>query len=184
MFTPAGLQLSWDRNTEPDMDCYNVYRGLTEGFTPGPGNLLGSECDTAYFDGGWEWQAGYFYKVSAVDVHGNESPFALLRPDQVTGDDPMPLPDATFLAQNWPNPFNPSTTIAFGLKTGGHVSLRIYDASGRLVKTLIDGSMQAGRYEKNWNGRDNEGSIVSSGVYFYRLVTNGFGETRKMILLR
>ncbi len=184
MFGPTGLQLTWDRNTEPDMDCYNVYRGIAEEFTPGPGNLLAAECDTALFDGGWEWDGGYFYKVAAVDVHGNESPYALLRPNQVTGDDPMPLPDATFLAQNFPNPFNPVTNIGFGIKESGHISIRIYDAAGRLVTTLVDEARPAGRYTTEWNGQNTDGSSAASGVYFYRLTTREFEETKKMILLR
>ncbi len=115
-FTPEGLELTWAPNTEPDLDCYNVYRGIGPSFDPSPGNLLAEACDTLLFDGGWSWDSDFCYKVAAVDVHGNESGFALLCAEQVTGDDPMPLPEATFLAQNYPNPFNPATTIAFGLK--------------------------------------------------------------------
>jgi flagellar hook assembly protein FlgD len=96
----------------------------------------------------------------------------------------MPVPDATFLAQNYPNPFNPSTTIAFGLKDSGHVSLRIYDAAGRLLATLIDESRPAGSYSMEWNALSPDGSSVSSGVYFYRLSTEEFAETKKMVLLR
>jgi flagellar hook assembly protein FlgD len=102
----------------------------------------------------------------------------------ITGDEPMPVPDATFLAQNFPNPFNPSTTIEFGLKEGGHVSLRIYDAAGRLVRSLIDESRPAGRYSVDWDGKDRIGGRAASGVYFYRLMAGSFLETRKMVLLR
>ena len=96
----------------------------------------------------------------------------------------MPVPATTFLAQNYPNPFNPITTIGFGLKAPGHVSLRVYDASGRLVTTLIDGSRPAGSYTTEWNGKDQNGSTVASGVYFYKLTATEFVETKKMILLR
>jgi flagellar hook assembly protein FlgD len=96
----------------------------------------------------------------------------------------MPVPEAPFLAQNFPNPFNPSTTIAFGLKETGHVSLRVYDAAGRLVVTLIDESRPAGSYSMTWNGLSDSGSKAASGVYFYRLTAGTFVETRKMILLK
>ena len=119
-----------------------------------------------------------------VDIHGNESPFAVFGPDAVTGDDPMPLPDATFLAQNFPNPFNPQTTIVFGLKTGGFVNLRIYDAAGRLIAVLIDESRPAGQYSAVWNGKDRNGNSAASGIYFYRLTAGTFIETKKMILLK
>ncbi len=184
MFTPEGLQLTWDPNSEADLAGYKIYRGTSSGFTPGPGDFVASTPDTFSVDGDWDWSTGYWYKVAAIDIHGNESIFAVMGPDMVTGDDPMPLPDATFLSQNFPNPFNPATTIAFGLKSGGHVSLRIYDATGRVVTTLIDESRSAGSYTAEWNGRGAGGSTVASGVYFYKLNTGEFKETKKMILLR
>jgi hypothetical protein len=182
--SPAGLLLTWARNTESDLDCYRVYRGGSESFEPGPGNLLGAPCDTTVFDGSWSWDGKYWYKVAAVDIHGNESSYAVLGPGMVTGDDPDQTPAATFLSQNYPNPFNPNTAVVFGLRSGGHVSLSIYDASGRLVRTLVEGELTAGRYEESWNGTGADGKAVSSGVYFYRLITKEFDETRKMILLR
>ncbi len=183
-YTPEGLQMTWDPNIESDLYGYRIYRGLTDDFVPGPGNFVTATPDTFSFDGGWTWDSGYFYKVSAVDIHGNESQYALFIPTEVTGDDPAPLPEATFLAQNFPNPFNPITTIRFGLNEPGHISLRIYDAAGRLVTTLIDESRPAGSYTAEWNGLGDGGSRVSSGVYFYRLRTGGFLETRKMVLLK
>jgi hypothetical protein len=183
-YVPEGLELSWTPNTEPDLDCYNVYRGIGPSFVPYPGNLLTSTCDTLTFDGSWSWDGGFCYKVAAVDVHGNESDYSVLCDQQITGDDPISVPDATFLKQNFPNPFNPSTTITFGLKEKARVSLNIYDAAGRLVRVLVDESRPAGRYEALWNGLDDSGIRVSSGVYFYRLAAGEFLETRKMVLLR
>jgi hypothetical protein len=183
-YVPEGLQLTWSPNSEADLAGYNIYRGTSSSFVPGPGNFVTSTPDTASFDGEWSWDAGYWYKLAAIDIHGNESPFAVVGPDAVTGDEPMPAPEATFLAQNFPNPFNPNTTISFGLKVRGHVSLRIYDAAGRLVEDLIDGSKPAGQYSVIWNGKDRYGSPAASGVYFYKLTTGEFEKTRKMILLR
>ncbi len=183
-FVPEGLEVTWSPNTEIDLDCYNIYRDAGPSFDPSPGNLLATTCDTLLLDGGWSWDAGFCYKVTAVDVHGNESEYALLCAEQVTGDDPMPLPDAAFLAQNFPNPFNPNTTIAFGLKSGGFVNLSIYNAAGQLVTVLIDESRPAGPYAAVWNGKAENGTTAASGVYFYRLITNEFKETKKMILLR
>ncbi len=183
-YSPEGLELTWASNSEADLDHYRVYRGASEGFVPGPGNMLGSPCDTTTFDGGWTWSAGYWYKVSAVDVHGNESAFAVLGPDGVTGDDPSVTPLVTYLEQNHPNPFNPMTTIAFGLAEPARVSLRLYDAAGRLVRILVDEHRMEGTYEVIWDGRDGTGHQVASGVYFYNLQAGAFSETVKMILLR
>jgi hypothetical protein len=183
-YTPAGLDLTWHRNTEPDLGHYAVYRGTSADFVPGPGNLVAAPCDTTLFDGDWRWDESYYYKVSAIDVHGNESGFALLSPDGVTGTDTPKAPDASYLAQNYPNPFNPATRISFGLSAPSRVSLRIYDTSGRLVRTLVEGERGAGRFTELWDGRDSGGRAVASGIYFYRLSAGGFERTKKMILLR
>ena len=89
------------------------------------------------------------------------------------------------LFQNRPNPFNPSTTIRYSLANNSFVQLSIYDVAGRLVRTLVnEESQQAGPHNVEWDSRDNSGRLVASGVYFYRLQTSGFTQTRKMILLR
>jgi hypothetical protein len=183
-YMPEGLGLSWTPNVEIDLDLYRVYRGTDPGFTPGPGNLLTSQCDTSYFDSGWRWDGNYCYKVAAVDIHGNEGPYSSLCSDQITGTDEPQVPTASFLSQNHPNPFNPVTTIRFGIEKQVHVSLRIYDAAGRLVHILVDRSIEAGRYEAVWNGQDDAGRYVASGVYFYCLSAGDFEQTRKMVLLR
>ncbi len=184
LFVPEGLQLTWDPNNETDLAGYNIYRGTSESFEPGPGSFLTSTPDTFSLDDGWDWSTGYWYKVAAVDVHGNEGDFAALGPDMLTGDDPKPLPDASFLAQNFPNPFNPQTMIRFGLKEASHVSLRIYDPAGRLVRVLVDGQRDTGQYEERWGGLDDAGRSVASGIFFYRLVAGNFVQTRKMVFLR
>ncbi|UCG52784.1 MAG: VCBS repeat-containing protein, partial [Candidatus Latescibacterota bacterium] len=89
------------------------------------------------------------------------------------------------LLQNYPNPFNPVTTIVFYVSGGRqHVSLRIYDVTGALVRTLEDDVFSPGRYECRWNGRDNQGNQVGTGVYFYQLREAGFVSTKKMVLLK
>jgi hypothetical protein len=183
-YYPAGLELTWSPNSETDLGGYNIYRGTDPTFEPSSDNWIANTCDTMAFDGNWTGDAGYCYKVTAVDIHGNESDYALLCFEGVTGNDPMPVPDATFLAQNFPNPFNPNTTIAFGLKSAGFVNLSIYDAAGRLVATLINESRAAGNYTAAWNGKARNGSPAASGVYFYRLTAGTFIETKKMILLK
>lgn len=92
---------------------------------------------------------------------------------------PTPL-----LEQNYPNPFNPGTRIPFALERTAHVYLAIYDVSGKLVQKLVDRRMSPGFYTEEWDGRDATGHEVASGVYFYRLKTEGFSETRKMVLLK
>jgi hypothetical protein len=181
---PPGVELTWDPNAEADISHYAVYRGSNEFFLPARFNHLGDTADPLFIDEYDGWYESW-YKIAAIDRHGNMSTLAIIGPEgMATGDDPMPMPEATFLAQNWPNPFNPSTTISFGLKSGGHVSLRIFDAAGRLVTTLVDESRTAGDYTVEWNGKAGNGMPAASGIYFYRLKTTEFEETKKMVLLR
>jgi hypothetical protein len=94
-------------------------------------------------------------------------------------------PSAFNLRQNAPNPFNPSTTIHYDVPDGGgDVTLQIYDVSGRLVRTLVNGYEPSGARAVSWNGRNDHGHPMASGIYFYRMTAPGFSEMKKMILLR
>ncbi len=90
----------------------------------------------------------------------------------------------THLMQNSPNPFNPKTEIRFNLEEAGETSLRIYDASGHLVKVLAQGNLTQGEHRVVWNGDDDGGSAVASGVYFYRLETATQSFSKRMVLLK
>jgi hypothetical protein len=94
------------------------------------------------------------------------------------------VPMTAALYQNIPNPFNPRTVIRYDVAAPGHVSLRVYDVRGALVRVLEDRIRAMGRYEVDWNGDDGRGERVASGVYFYRLTTPGYSQTRKMVLLK
>ena len=102
----------------------------------------------------------------------------------VTGvKDEMPLQFA--LSQNYPNPFNPTTTIEFSLARTVPVELKIYDLLGREVATLINGNaMNPGRYSMRWDGRNQYGQSVATGVYFYRIVAGDFVQSKKMVLVK
>lgn len=88
------------------------------------------------------------------------------------------------LTQNQPNPFNPTTTIAYSLSVGAHVTLTIFDVGGRRVRVLTDTMAAAGPHDVSWDGLDDNGRGVASGVYFYRLVAGSFTQTKKMVLLK
>ena len=88
------------------------------------------------------------------------------------------------LDANRPNPFNPSTRIRFGLAKSGPASLRIYSVDGRLVRTLVHAPLPAGYHDALWDGRDDRGRDVTSGIYFYKLATDGKSVSRKMSLLK
>ncbi|MBL1214561.1 MAG: T9SS type A sorting domain-containing protein [Ignavibacteriae bacterium] len=94
------------------------------------------------------------------------------------------IPKEYSLEQNYPNPFNPSTTISFKLPQAGKVSLTVHNILGELVKTLINSEQSAGTKQVIWNGINESGVPVSSGIYFYRLQTNSFVSTKKMMLMK
>jgi hypothetical protein len=91
---------------------------------------------------------------------------------------------ATRLGAPYPNPFNPSVTIAYELKSSERVELSIYDVGGRLVRTLVDGVRDAGVHEESWNGRDRSGNSVASGVYFVVMRAGAHTDIRKITLLK
>jgi hypothetical protein len=98
--------------------------------------------------------------------------------------DPLPLAADVMLEPNFPNPFNPATTLLYNLPHGGNVSLVIYDAAGRAVRELVAGSHEAGRHEVVWDGRDTSGRTVAAGIYLAKLVADGRTETRKLAMIK
>ena len=129
----------------------------------------------------------YYYRVSAVSTLGLGGGYSSQASEcgiLPVGDEPEMPSYVNRLEQNFPNPFNPSTTIEFGLREKGHVSLAIYDVAGHLVRILIDEERDAGAYKASWDGKNNIGSAIASGIYFYRLIVGDFVQTRKMVLLR
>jgi len=179
-YTPVGLDITWLDNPEDDIAHYVLYRGDEPGFVPGAGNLVATVDATLFLDTGWV--AGDYYRLTAVDVHGNEGPSALLAPESVTaiGDTPR----ATVLEQNVPNPFNPSTTVFFALAADGPVTVDVYDAAGRRVAVLVDGHLTAGRHQVLWDGCDDQGRMSPTGVYLYRLEAGDVVSSKRMLLIK
>jgi len=99
------------------------------------------------------------------------------------GDQPS-IPVTYNLEQNFPNPFNPTTTIRFAVPQAGKVTLEIYNIIGQKIATLIDGNVTAGTHTSVWNGKDAAGHVMASGVYFYKLTAGDFTATEKMILMK
>jgi hypothetical protein len=94
------------------------------------------------------------------------------------------LPTTYTLSQNYPNPFNPSTSICFGLPEAAEVRLEVFNLLGQRVVTLLNQQMEAGNHTAEWDSQNELGQAVSSGVYFYRLETPRFTESKKMVLLK
>lgn len=136
---------------------------------------------------GWLIKGQESVGQTAKRFDSRENPTAANRPlltiyyspaSAVTNED-LQKPDKFALQQNYPNPFNPVTTIAFTIPTNANVTLRVTDVTGRLVATLVDGRMNAGNHEIQFDG-----SNLASGIYIYSLQTNGMRQIRRMLLLK
>ncbi len=128
----------------------------------------------------------YTYGITAVYNTGESYPSTLevTVVNGVAGSDPGIPALNTQLLDNYPNPFNPETTIRFSLKEASSVSIGIYNVKGQLVKTLLSEVREAGNHGVLWNGRDDNGNAVSSGVYYYRMTAGSYIGFRKMLLLK
>ena len=102
----------------------------------------------------------------------------------ITSGSDLPLPTEFHLAQNHPNPFNPSTDISFSLPRKSRVRLEIYNLLGQQVRSLLDDELMSGQHTITFDGRDNDGQAIASGVYFYRIKTADDVRTRKMVMIK
>jgi hypothetical protein len=105
----------------------------------------------------------------------------------ISGNDPY-FQKKIYLSQNYPNPFNPSTTISYQLPVNAKVKLKIFNTLGQEVRTLVNSHQSSGKHEAMWNGKDNQGSTVSSGIYIYRIDAvsdkGRFTEVKKMVYIK
>ena len=122
-------------------------------------------------------------KIKIVDAEGSGEYELEIDPAPTTIEEEE-LPESYTLFQNYPNPFNPTTNIRFSLPANSSVTLRVYDVTGRLVQTLVAGTMTAGTHEVQWTGQGQNGMQVASGVYLYRLEAGGQIITRRMVLVK
>lgn len=178
--TALGTEVRWDA-PEDAVAAYHVYRG-TGDFEMLPAALVGTTAETVWLDADNAAPA-WSYKVTALDVAGNESEAAFWNGS--TTDAPSISPLRYALHGNEPNPFNPMTTIYFDVPSGGgRVALRIYDVRGNLVRTLLDRFEPVGSHRGvTWNALNDAGSRVASGVYFCRLQASSFDQSVRMVLI-
>jgi predicted outer membrane repeat protein len=180
------IVLLWVESPETDFNYYAVYRGDEETFPLG--DPIGYSTEPTYTDSDLPGPGEYWYKITATDFSGNESDPSLPASASTTGiTEAECLPTVFYLGPAIPNPFNPITELSYSIPAGSppsRVIMRVYDATGREVTTLVDADQEPGEYRAAWDGRDHKGSEVSSGVYFYRICWHGKSQTRRMVLLK
>ena len=125
------------------------------------------------------------YPVTATPLTpGLAIKFTTTWPDNYVANEDETLPVPVCNLHNYPNPFNPVTTISFTAKQKGFATLNIYNLKGQLIKTLLKDNILSGEHKLIWDGKDNQGNNVASGVYLYKLNMNGSSQTKKMLLLK
>jgi hypothetical protein len=173
------IQLLWD---EPEVITghlvgYNVYRDDT---------LLNTEPLTAneYLDVGPASGTYIYYVTAYYDFEEESEPTNEVTVIVTSAGDTPDVPFVTALRGNYPNPFNPETTIKFSLQEADQVTVEIYNTRGQRVKTLVNEHREAGEHQLLWNGRDDHNRDVSSGVYFYRMKSGRYTSTKKMLMMK
>ncbi len=192
--------LTWKPNTESDLSYYLVYKDTIVGFIPDTFNIVGNISKDSSIFKDYDFVLGktYYYRVSVWDLTGHQSEYSdqlevqATSVDQYTENGP-PLPKIFELKQNSPNPFNPSTTIVYYLPDVGYqpaeVEIFIYNILGQKVRTLVKERKYPGKHQVTWDGKDEEGNDLASGIYFYRLTFSGTDlyplvKPKKMVLIR
>ncbi len=138
---------------------------------------------------GLQANRSYYWRVKSTASNGTVSgysPVGVFNTNGVTGVENQggELPKEFAVMQNYPNPFNPTTTIKYQLPQAAHVTIAVYNILGKEIATLVNGNVEAGYHSVIWNGTNNSGAKVNSGVYFYRVSTNSNVAVKKMLLLK
>jgi hypothetical protein len=177
-YSGGSSTLHWDRNLEPDFATYRLYRGPAN-FTPGPSNLVATLTGLDYTD---NTGTPYEYKLSATDLHGNVSGYALAIPAGAL-DASAALPRELGLAQPSPSPAGTRVRLGFALPHPAPVALSIYDVAGRRVRDLMRGPHQPGAFVSSWDLRDDGGHRVAPGLYIITLESEGRRLERRVVTL-
>ncbi len=165
------------------MASYNLYRGVDDG---GWKDHLANvdKSATNYNDKNIDANTTYFYQIDAADLSGNTSDRSNQISTTTLNTTDTYLLNKFSLGQNTPNPFNPITKIEYSIPVDSYAQIIIYDIVGNEVKTLVNEYKIYGQYSILWDGTDNSEESVGGGIYFYKLQTGDFIQTRKMVLLK
>ncbi|MBD3384667.1 T9SS type A sorting domain-containing protein [candidate division KSB1 bacterium] len=174
----GGNYIGWNRSSAGDLANYRIFRASQSSFVPNADNLLVTCIDNNYIDKDVTVGTEYYYAVVASDFSGNES--SPSRIGVLTGvEDDRQVPSEFNLAQNFPNPFNPTTKIDYSIPRASRVNLTIFNTLGQKMTTLVNEMQAAGNYSLQWNAVD-----VPSGTYLYKLEADNTTLVKKMQLLK
>ncbi len=196
---PAGLTISqhqtggtwqavvrWKHVPDEDFNYYRLYRSTKEGFDPTSVTLYATTSDTFFVDTKIDFGENYFYRVTAIDFSGNESDYSdecSIAVNVASLGHPL-LPTEFAMFQNYPNPFNAATNINYQLPRASQVFITIYNTCGQEIRTLINAEKAAGYYTIQWDGKDDQGHQVGTGIYLCQMRAGGCTLTKKMAIVK
>jgi len=184
---PLRPLLTWQAPSVP-VTGYRIY--LSD--SPNPSANEANHVHTAWAQESWqlnfdlELQKEYYWQVIAFNDGGVSPPSHSFRfqTTATSSESDQVAVNLTTLLGNFPNPFNPETSIRFNVASAEHITINIYNTRGQLVRSLVNGAFEQGVHTAIWNGRDDNGNHVSSGYYLYKMRSGDFAQTRRMILIK
>jgi hypothetical protein len=180
-YANGSTTMTWGQCGAPDFLEFRLYRGHEAGFVPASDNLVATQTSTGYVDAAG---APCLYKLCAVDIHGNQSPYAFLQPAGTVDVPGATLPRELALSAPAPNPLRGFCAMQLALPRAARVTLTVYDQQGRHLRTLLAGAQPAGERTIVWDGRDDGGRDVASGIYFVHCQVEGRTLTRRIAAVR
>ncbi len=190
------VQLTWVVQSETNHLGYNVLRNESEDLSSATqinrdflssGSSAGTQITYNFRDEDVANNSTYYYWLQSVDLDGTSyffGPVNVLISNNGGPEIPPVIPTVTELLNAYPNPFNPMTTIPYTLKTPGEVRIDVYNVKGQVVWTYNHNHDKAGYYQIPWDGKDNNGKSISSGIYYYRMNSGKYTASKKIILVK
>ncbi|PKN80915.1 MAG: hypothetical protein CVU48_00400 [Candidatus Cloacimonetes bacterium HGW-Cloacimonetes-1] len=190
------VQIAWLAESETNHSGYNVLRSEIRDLETAlrvnseliaDGTELGTQISYSFKDNEVDNNTNYYYWLESVALDGStQYAGPLMVSVNASGDNPgVPqIPVSTVLMSAYPNPFNPQTNLRYSLKEAGNVTIDVFNVKGQIIRSFTKNHATPGYFSVTWDGKDNSGSSVSSGVYFYRMVSGKYSATRKMMLMK
>ncbi len=190
------VNIAWTAETETNHSGYNIYRNEAKDLDNAikinahlidQGSEIGTQNNYFYTDFEVYTNIVYYYWLESVSLNGASDfygPLTVTIGDPTQEPLPPVVPMVTKLYNAFPNPFNPNTNIRYSLKEAGKVNIEIYNMKGQRIKAYHQEHNAPGYYQVSWDGRDENGRVVSSGIYLYRLTTGKYTAAKKMILAK
>ncbi|MDD2331631.1 MAG: T9SS type A sorting domain-containing protein, partial [Candidatus Cloacimonetes bacterium] len=190
------VNIAWVSESETNHSGYNVLRSLTRDLDTAvrinsalidEGTANGTQMSYLFTDKDVYNNNVYYYWLEIVALNGNTEyagPINVTLGQPGTEPEVPEIPMATKLLNAYPNPFNPQTNIRYSLKDAGQVQIEIFNLKGQKIRSFSNNHATAGFYSQMWDGKDTQGQVVGSGIYFYRMTSGKYSSTKKVMMMK